>query len=659
MLTAEALAAHGPDSLQHLRRRVEASVSRSSCPATSSIAIASPEEYEDLRRKVDAYILHEDYYKSTRGEDGEEPLTVHGSIPRTDLGSYQRSDRTETTSLPRRPRYEYPRACCPTPGAPEVCPTRGEGHHHPGPTYGALDHTAELLAKLLSGSDDPDVTALSEAVKAKLGIAEPLPKPESSSLSPGLSTLADDLKRSRVSRLLPKVTCPSPFHPPARTVPMAELRDDPVTETEKRGLTALAPLAGRAPPPTEPTSGSGKSGKPIAQANIQLELPEFDPKNLPEWAEEFAEFLLLTGQSHVDVATKCSLLKRSCKKKFLQKQVKQIVKTCSTWAEVLQRLEKTFPVYETDLSVRTQIEELPLLPEFPTAARISEYVCDLEYLFSRMNVGSYGPTEPHLWLVGKIPPRTWEDCRSTSERKRRTHTYDDLVDLLIELALERENDSHMEKFLKRHLGKGANPTPDRSEGRGNRTPPNANKGGGKGGGNLRAMNEVKPETGSPPLFYCKPVDDKGGPCHAHDCDRRSGCVLQLKRQQHTKDGKTVVHQDHFRCTITCGYCGKRRHYEDECHLKKKESDKHKRQEAERQKAQTPTDAFPWGGLATGRCGRHAQASRQAKHCAHRGILTLRSCDKAFQDPCHPATRERKYVQQHIRICTHGVKTGLG
>ena len=73
---------------------------------------------------------------------------------------------------------------------------------------------------------------------------------------------------------------------------------------------------------------------------------------------------------------------------------------------MLQRLGKTFPVYETDLSVRTQIEELPLLPEFPSAARVSEYVCDLEYLFSRMNVGSYGATEPHLWLMSKIPSRT-------------------------------------------------------------------------------------------------------------------------------------------------------------------------------------------------------------------------------------------------------------
>ena len=130
-----------------------------------------------------------------------------------------------------------------------MCPAYVKAPHLPEPTHGALDRTAELLAKLLSGSEDPDVTALSEAVKAKLGITEPLPQPVLASSSPGLSTLADDLKRSRVSRLLSKVTCPSPFHPRARTVPIAELQDVPVTETEKRGLSALAPLAG-VPPPT-------------------------------------------------------------------------------------------------------------------------------------------------------------------------------------------------------------------------------------------------------------------------------------------------------------------------------------------------------------------------------------------------------------------------
>ena len=58
-----------------------------------------------------------------------------------------------------------------------------------------------------------------------------------------------------------------------------------------------------------------------------------------------------------------------------------------------------------------------MLPEIPSAARIFEYVCHLEYLFSRMNVSSYGPGELHLWLVCQIPLRAWEDCRSTSRRE--------------------------------------------------------------------------------------------------------------------------------------------------------------------------------------------------------------------------------------------------
>ena len=68
-----------------------------------------------------------------------------------------------------------------------------------------------------------------------------------------------------------------------------------MTETQKKGLNPLASLAGRPPPSSDSTSGGGKSGKPIAQANMQLELPESNPKNLPAWAQKFAEFLLLTG----------------------------------------------------------------------------------------------------------------------------------------------------------------------------------------------------------------------------------------------------------------------------------------------------------------------------------------------------------------------------
>ena len=178
-------------------------------------------------------MLQEEYHKSTVGEDGEILLDALGSLPQTEMGSFLYSwpstDIADTVSLPRRPRvHEHPREWHPDLPTTSRPPEKSLDPLHPEPTYGALDRTAGLL----SGSEDPDVTALSDAVKAKLGITEPLPKPALLSPSPRLSTLADDLKKWRVSRLLPKVTCPSPFHPRARTVPIAELPDVLVTETE-------------------------------------------------------------------------------------------------------------------------------------------------------------------------------------------------------------------------------------------------------------------------------------------------------------------------------------------------------------------------------------------------------------------------------------------
>ena len=102
------------------------------------------------------------------------------------------------------------------------------------------------------------------------------------------------------------------------------------------------------------------------------------------------------------------------------------------------------------------------------------------------------------------------------------------------------------------------------------------------------MREVNSDTDLPPVFYCKPVNEKGGTRHASDCNHCSSFVLQLKGKQHTKDRKPGNHQDHFRCTITFGFFGKLHQYEDECHIKKAESDNLKRQEAERQRNQTPS-----------------------------------------------------------------------
>ena len=103
-LTTEALAARG-DSLEHLRRRVAVSLSRSACPASSSTIV---DEEDDLKRRMHEYMLHGHYHQSIRGEDGEEPIEAIGSPTHTDMDSYNYSgpptDLANTSSLPRRSR---------------------------------------------------------------------------------------------------------------------------------------------------------------------------------------------------------------------------------------------------------------------------------------------------------------------------------------------------------------------------------------------------------------------------------------------------------------------------------------------------------------------------------------------------------------------------
>ena len=243
--------------------------------------------------------------------------------------------------------------------------------------------------------------------------------------------------------------------------------------------------------------------------------------------------------------------------------MKTAIRKSSNWGDFLKYLEQMYPIYET--------EELPSLPEFPTAARISQFVVGLEELMGRMNPTSYGHTEPHLWLVENNPSNTLENCRETSKRKAGTYFYDDLVDLLMELAMKRENNSTMDKYVRKYLRREI----PAERGVGGRSPqPHSNPGKGRGG-QLEHMKEIPPSNGNgaPNLFYCRPTDDRGGPCHADYCDGPSFCLLQLQHKQKTKDGEQGIHEDHFRCTIVCGYCGKRRHYEDKCHIKRRKPDK--------------------------------------------------------------------------------------
>ena len=74
------------------------------------------------------------------------------------------------------------------------------------------------------------------------------------------------------------------------------------------------------------------------------------------------------------------------------------------------------------------------------------------------------------------------------------------------------------------------------------------------------------------LFWCDARDEHGDLQHAPDCDQRDCFVVQGKKQE-TNTGSKPKMPDHYRCTITCAFCGKCKHYEDECYHKQRLSAK--------------------------------------------------------------------------------------
>ena len=95
------------------------------------------------------------------------------------------------------------------------------------------------------------------------------------------------------------------------------------------------------------------------------------------------------------------------------------------------------------------------------------------------------------------------------------------------------------------------------------------------------------------LFWCEAVDDHGVPVHASDCEGHQ-CFLVQGKTQKTNTGGTQKMPDHYRCTITCAFCGKRKHYEDECWHKQKLSNRLKEDLKSKTKGQDK------GGRGTGK-----------------------------------------------------------
>ena len=172
---------------------------------------------------------------------------------------------------------------------------------------------------------------------------------------------------------------PSDDEPPSMTSASPSEDDDPGDPENPSGRKKKKKRKTK-----HPEGRRSQEAKAIATSKIVVNLPEFTGKDLSEFTENFGRFLRMTGQTHASGPVKCDLLLQCCKTKYLEKQVKRIVTKSATFADVLVALERQYPTYETDLSIRVEIQNLAVLPNNLKRARISELLADLDHWVERL-----------------------------------------------------------------------------------------------------------------------------------------------------------------------------------------------------------------------------------------------------------------------------------
>ena len=134
--------------------------------------------------------------------------------------------------------------------------------------------------------------------------------------------------------------------------------------------------------------------------------------------------------------------------------------------------------------------------------------------------------------------------------------------LRLELALEKEIDQHLNAYRPGGGGSGSQGRWYQGHQPGQGTTPK----------NARIMSNDQDH------FWWEARTKQGSLLHAPDCDLHDCFVVQGKKQVTNTGGKAKL-RDHYRCTITCAFCEKRKHYEDECYHKQRLSEKLKTENA--------------------------------------------------------------------------------
>ena len=124
------------------------------------------------------------------------------------------------------------------------------------------------------------------------------------------------------------------------------------------------------------------------------------------------------------------------KKPEIKKLLRDLRRRASSFGEFLSFLEEAFPSLESDAKIIQDIRSIPALPETPAPHQVTNLrnLISAKILYLRESPTSHQKLE---WLWSKIPDAIWDELKK-KEYQARFHSYEDVFQVLMELAEDRE-----------------------------------------------------------------------------------------------------------------------------------------------------------------------------------------------------------------------------
>ena len=165
-----------------------------------------------------------------------------------------------------------------------------------------------------------------------------------------------------------------------------------------------------------------------------MEIPPFDERNVEKYAEHFGRYLVLTGKAKAKDRLKANLIGQGIKDPELEERVSKLLKTATSFEDVLKKLQDLYPTLETDLSILVDISKVSRLPYDLRPEQVVKLLETLERLFDKLYPGVMTEERKLMELSSKIKDMLLVEWTKDDKVFARMHSYGSLKDLMKECA---------------------------------------------------------------------------------------------------------------------------------------------------------------------------------------------------------------------------------